>query len=204
MTTDTNIKKKNEWKTQQEKILTESRKLFWEKGYAETSMRDIANSCKFRPSNTYNFFKNKETILFEILKEEMLDILIPIRHLKDNDSINPEDALYTMIKVHLTHTLGEMSSSKLLFDVGLNNLLPANRRIIISLRDEYDDIGMAIIKRGIAAGIFSPVDEKITVYSIASIIARSRIWFNPKGKYSIEDMVTFVYNFSLNGIRNKR
>ncbi len=200
MTTTATAEAKKTRKAQEERILAESRKLFWKKGYAETSMRDIATACGFRPANIYNFFDKKEAILFEILEEEMLDILVPIRHLKDDEITGPDRALFQLIENHVKLTLGEKSSSKLLFDVGLKSLSMGNRRKIICLRDEYDSIGSAIIRRGIEAGLFAPIDEKIAVFSIASIIARSRIWYSPKGTYSVNDIVDFIYRFSMGGL----
>lgn len=187
--------------SQRELILKKSSVLFWEKGYAETSMRDIAGACGFRSANIYNFFKNKESILFEILYMEMTDIVAPIKHLRDDGGVSPTGALRLMMENHMKLTLGEKSSSKLLFDVGLKNLSPANRRKIVALRDEYDAIGMAIVRRGKAVGLFSKsVDEKMAVFSIGSIIARSRIWYSPKGKYSVDEIIDFMYNFALRGL----
>ena len=60
-------------------IMEKSQVLFWEKGYAETSMKDIANECGFRPANIYNFFASKEEILFSILKLRLELILILIQ-----------------------------------------------------------------------------------------------------------------------------
>ncbi len=204
MTTTAGAEEKKTRKVQEERILAESRKLFWDQGYTETSMRDIAGACSFRPANIYNFFENKESILYEILEEEMLDILGPVRYLKDDETVGPEEALYRFIENHVKLTLGEKSSSKLLFDVGLKNLSSPNRRKIIRLRDEYDAIGGAIIRSGIEAGAFVPMDEKIAIYSIASIIARSRIWFSPEGKYTVEEIVDFIYRFSLGGLTGNR
>jgi len=187
--------------TQQERIIAESSRLFWEKGYAETSMKDIAGACGFRPGNIYNFFTGKESILFEILYQEMMDIVAPIAHLKDDESVDPVVALRLMIENHVKLTLGEKSSSKLLFDVGLNNLSPANRKKIIKLRDDYDAIGVAIVRRGKKAGIFAKdVDDKIAVFSIGSIIARSRIWYSPKGKYSVDEIIELMFRFALRGL----
>lgn len=186
--------------TQREWILRQSNRLFWDKGYAETSMKDIANACGFRPANIYNFFECKESILFENLLQEMVEIVTPVRHLKDDENADPVESLRFFIKNHVTLTLGEMSSSKLLFDVGLKNLSAENRKKIIKLRDEYDAIGEAVIRRGVRKGVFSPVDEKIAVFSIASVIARSRIWYSPKGKYTVDDIVDFIFNFTMNGI----
>ncbi|TFH40670.1 MAG: TetR/AcrR family transcriptional regulator, partial [Chrysiogenales bacterium] len=179
-------------------IINRSSRLFWEKGYAETSMKDIAGACGFRPANIYNFFPGKESILYEILLSEMVEIVTPIRHLVTDESIDPVSALRLLIENHMKLTLGEKSRSKLLFDMGLKNLSAPNRKKIVRLRDEYDTIGAAIIRRGVKAGLFEGiVDEKIAVYSIASIIARSRIWYSPKGRYSVDEIITIVFQFVL-------
>jgi AcrR family transcriptional regulator len=193
---------RKQWKAQEELIIRESSRLFWEKGYAETSMKDIANTCGFRPANIYNFFRSKESILFEILKQEMLEIVTPIKYLKDDERVDPVEALHLLIENHVRLTLGEKRMSKLLFDAGLKNLSPQNRRKIIKLRDDYDQIGEAIIRRGISLGIFSEMDEKIAVFSIASIIARSRIWYSPKGKYTINEIIEFIFNLVNRGLGN--
>jgi AcrR family transcriptional regulator len=185
---------------QRELITEKSSSLFWEKGYAETSMRDIAQECGFRPANIYNFFENKESILFTILHEEMEEILEPIRALEHDEVVDPREALHKVIDNHVRLTLGERSASKLLFDSGLNNLSPANKKRIISLRDEYDRIANAIILRGVGRGMFMVSDVKLAVYGMASMIARSRIWYKPKGKYSIDEIIEFIYSFSLRGL----
>ncbi|MBM4308973.1 MAG: helix-turn-helix transcriptional regulator, partial [Deltaproteobacteria bacterium] len=41
---------------QKSRMLETARRLFWEKGYNATSMRDIAVSYGCRPANIYNFF----------------------------------------------------------------------------------------------------------------------------------------------------
>jgi len=187
-------------KDQKQLIIAKSSSLFWEKGYAETSMRDIAQECGFRPANIYNFFSNKEAILFEILYGEMEEILSPIKRLEEDEDIDPREALYLVIENHVRMTLGERRSSKLLFDSGLKNLSAANRKKIIKLRDNYDAVSVKIINRGIEKGVFTAMDEKLAVFSIASMIARSRIWYSPAGKYSVDEIVKFIYEFSLRGL----
>lgn len=189
-----------ESKIQQKLIISKSSGLFWEKGYAETSMKDIANECGFRPANIYNFFENKESILFEILYQEMEEILAPIRNLAIDETIDPRDGLKMVIENHLRLTLGEKRKSKLLFDSGLNNLTPKNRKKIIKQRDEYDRICITVLERGKNKGIFSCANERLAVYCIASMIARSRIWYAPDGDYTVDDIINFMYDFSLKAL----
>ena len=91
---------------------------------------------------------------------------------------------------HVRLTLGEKSTSKLLFDVGLNNLSPAAGRRSSHCGTITTRSGSQSSGAGKKAGVFSKdVDEKIAVFSIASIIARSRIWYSPKGKYSVDEII---------------
>jgi len=56
-------------------------------------MRDIAAAYGCKPANIYNFFSNKEEILFEVLREEMEQIIAPIKHLEEDDGTTPEEQL---------------------------------------------------------------------------------------------------------------
>ncbi len=194
------MSEEKEIKSQQKLILSKSSSLFWEKGYAETSMKDIAGECGFRAANIYNFFENKEAILFEILHQEMEEILAPIRFLKNNLEIHPYNGLKLVIDNHLRLTLGEKRNSKLLFDSGLNNLSLGNRKKIIRLRDEYDRICISVVEAGVEQGVFSCENVRLAVYCIASMIARSRIWYKPEGQYSVDSIIDFMYDFSLKAL----
>jgi len=180
-------------------IMEKSQVLFWEKGYAETSMKDIANECGFRPANIYNFFASKEEILFSILKEEMEEIVNPIRFLEYEEN-DPLQQLRFLIEIHVKITLGEKRASKLLFDTELRNLSTERRKVILDLRDDYNRIGYSILKRGIHKGLFRAMDEKIALNLIASMIVRTRLWFSPEDWMTIEDLIEFIFQFALKGL----
>lgn len=186
---------------QRAKMLETARRLFWEKGYRATSMRDIGLSYGCKPANIYNFFSDKEEILYEVLREEMEQIIRPIKHLEDDDHTPPTDQLRHLIECHLKVTLSYRRSSRLLFDVALNNLSTEHRRKIIEYRDAYDRIIRRVIRRGIEIGEFSEVDVKLAGFMIASMITRTRIWFHPKKGASVGELVDFIFKFALDGLK---
>lgn len=186
---------------QKAKMLETARKLFWEKGYRATSMREIGLSYGCKPANIYNFFSDKEEILFEVLREEMEQIIRPIKHLESDDQTSPVEQLRFLIECHLKVTLSYRRSSRLLFDVALDNLSPEKRKKIIDYRDTYDRIIRRVIHRGIEAGEFSEVDVKLAGFMIASMITRTRIWFHPKKGATVGDLVDFIFKFALDGLR---
>ncbi len=52
-----------------ERILFVSESLFYSNGFNKTSTREIANKVKISVSNLYKYFKNKETIFDEIVRD---------------------------------------------------------------------------------------------------------------------------------------
>jgi AcrR family transcriptional regulator len=185
---------------QKAKMLETARRLFWEKGYRATSMRDIGISYGCKPANIYNFFSDKKEILFEVLREEMEQIIHPIKHLEDDDHTSPIEQLRFLIECHLKVTLSYRRSARLLFDVALDNLSPDKRKKIVDYRDTYDRIIRKVIRRGIDAGHFPEIDVKLAGFMIASMITRTRIWFHPKQGASVGELVDFIFQFALNGL----
>jgi AcrR family transcriptional regulator len=188
---------------QRAKMLETARRLFWEKGYYAASMRDIAISYGCRPANIYNFFSDKEEILFEVLREEMEQIIHPIKHLEEDEETSPIEQLRFIIESHLKVTLSYRRSAKLLFDVALDSLSPEKRKKIIEFRDTYDRIIRKVIRRGIDTGYLPEVDVKLAGFMIASMITRTRIWFHPKKERSVSDLADFIFKFALNGLRGE-
>ena len=186
------------------RMLNKARALFWSKGYNATSVRDIARAYGCKPANVYNFFSKKEDILFEVLLEEMEQIINPIKALEYDEASHPEAQLRMLIESHLKITLSYRRSAKLLFDVELDNLSPAQRRKIVGMRDDYDRIIRKIITRGIKARCFSKVDPKLAGFMIASMITRTRLWFHPQKGVSVSQLSDFIYKFSLKGLIGSR
>ena len=186
---------------QKVKMLETARRLFWEKGYNATSMREIAISYGCRPANIYNFFSDKEEILFEVLREEMEQIINPIKHLEEDDGTSPIEQLKFIIESHLKVTLSYRRSAKTLFDVALDSLSPDKRKKIVDFRDTYDRIIRKVIRRGIDTGYFPEVDVRLAGFMIASMITRTRIWFHPKKGVSVSELADFISQFAFNGLR---
>jgi len=178
-----------------------ARNLFWLKGYNSVSMRDLARAYGCQPANLYNYFKTKESILFEVLLEEMEQIIRPIEHLEDEEDGDPVEQMRFIITSHLEVTLSHRRSAKTLFDVALDSLSPANRKVIVSMRDTYDRIIRSVLRRAQERGLFLPHDEKLVGFMIASMITRTRIWFHPKKGVTIGELADFIFRFALSGIQ---
>ena len=182
-------------------ILEKAGKLFWDRGYDNTSIRHIARECGFEASNIYYYFSNKEHILFELIWQEINQLVQSIKHLNADKNHSPADDLRELIKIHVDLTLrNRQSSLRLLPDAELKRLAPRHKTSIIKARDAYDQILRKIIRSGIDKGEFAQMDEKLAGFAIASAIVRSRIWFSNYGKYSVSEIADFIFNFVTYGL----
>lgn len=182
-------------------ILDKAGMLFWQKGYHGTSMRDIAGACDCKAANIYNYFKGKEDILFEVIKDITERAVNSVSHLEDESTTSPVQQLRSFIDSHL-HVLVQMKkSSVLISDTGLQNLTHEHRKVIVELRDNYDRIMSKVISRGIESGDFTVKDVKVIVYLTSSVIIRSTIWFSPKGRLSADEVADIIFDFVYRGIK---
>lgn len=60
-----------------DRLIDSARYLFWERGYAGTSMADLLNHAGVNSGSFYHFFESKEALLREVL-ETYLDALRPM------------------------------------------------------------------------------------------------------------------------------
>jgi hypothetical protein len=130
----------------------------------------------------------------------MEKIIKPIQGLEKDESTSPVEQLRRIIEDHLKVALSYRRSSKLLFDVALDNLSSDKREKIIKLRDTYDRIIRIVIRRGMEAGLWPKVNVKLAGFMIASMITRTRIWFHPKKGVSVNELADFIFRFSLKGL----
>ena len=194
----------NNGSIRKKQMLDKARVLFRRQGYRGASMKDLANAFGCKPANIYNYFANKEDLLFEVLHEEMEKILIPVAHLESKKISDPLSDLLFFIKNHTRLTLSYRRSANMLFDTDLGHLSRPKRTVIIDMRRQYDRILCRLIDAGIAQGVFSPTNVKLAAYSIASMIARSRVWYSSKGSMNPDEIGRFIFDFALNGLKGDR
>lgn len=182
-------------------ILDKAGLLFWQKGYHNTNMKDIADACKCRPANIYHYFKSKEDILYEVIRDITERTVASVRHLEEDETTSPVEQIKSFVKGHYGLLVTMDKSNLLLPDTALRELTPEHQKAIIELRDVYDSILRKVLQRGIESGDFANVDQRVIGYFISSMIIRSNIWFSPTGRLSEDDIVDIMSKFIYRGIK---
>jgi AcrR family transcriptional regulator len=98
-----------------EKIKYTSFKLFLEKGYEATSIRDICEEVGIKASTLYFYYKSKEQLFFYIYNDIFNNYINHLENIKEiYQEITPEKKLYAIFKNTIEFCSKDLSSQKFL------------------------------------------------------------------------------------------
>lgn len=187
--------------SRKEQILQTSAKMFKEKGYASTSMRDIATELGIEAASLYHHIKSKEEIL-ETICFTMADKLITGISEVNDIYFNAEEKLRMAIKNHV-QIISENIDQSATFLHEWRSLSEPKLSAFKTLRDKYENEFKVILNDGVNEDIFDDVDQKFATLTILSTVNWINEWYNPNGKMNAEEIAKKLSDFILGGLRKK-
>ena len=180
-------------------ILAASQNVLKEKGYAATSVRDIAKALSMEPASLYSHFKSKEDIL-KITCFDMADKLeLGIAEVNDI-YFNAEEKLRIAINLHVK-VLTQNLNSAMIFIRDWRNLTGKSLDQFILKRNAYEAGFREIVQTGINEGIFNETDKKFAALTILTSVNWIVEWYKEDGSLSSEQIATKLSDFILSGLK---
>lgn len=188
-------------KSQKEVIIQVAVQLFKEKGYAATSMQDVAKNLDCTKAAIYYYFESKEDILLTIINETMQIAEEKIEHVISQD-LNPPQMLKAIIKDHI-YAVFEKKSFITVFFFDKNNLSSENLELIHQRRRKYEEKIAQVIKRGMDEGYFAKTEVLPVVYGILGMCNWMVQWYKPEGKFEPDEIAEIYWDIAYKGLKNK-
>jgi AcrR family transcriptional regulator len=161
-------------------------RLFAERGYHATTMRDIANAVSVQTSAIYYWYQNKEAILLR-LQERFLEDLSEAVVLAIARGKDPTQRLALAVREHVIFH-GRHPQEAFVTDSEIRALSPEHQRGLVAERDVYQDRFIDLIDQGAKAGMLRVSDSRIAAYAILLQCTGVALWFSPDGPKSIEEV----------------
>lgn len=180
-------------------ILEAAAKLFRERGYAASSMRDLAKAVDLKASSLYNHIASKQEILKEICFQNAHRFLDGIQVIEQGSG-NSLDKLQALLALHLQIATEDITSI-ISFNDEWRHLEASYLQEFIQLRKEYENRFKAIIEQGIQEGSLKAVNTTIVFNTFLSAIRWVYDWYKPEGKKTIEDISKAVQLILLDGLK---
>lgn len=173
-----------------EQILEVATRLFSERGYAATSLEDVADEIGFTKPAIYYYFESKDEILFEIHDRIVQVGLERVRVIRAGEG-DPAAKLELVIREHIRRLLDNVDANLVL--VREQAALSPERSADIRKRDRaYEREVREIYEEGIAAGVFRDLDPRVAVGSLLAACNWAHRWYRKEGAYGVDDVADMI------------
>jgi AcrR family transcriptional regulator len=146
-------------------ILEEAAALFAKKGFAATSLQDVAEALGISRTALYHYIGNKDDLLAQLVHGLTQETAEELERFRDSDELEPAPKLAAAVRGMALRIARNPSRFRLLLmsEPSLEGVLAeqhadARRRALAALT--------AIIEEGVQSGVLRPVDAHLAAFSV--------------------------------------
>jgi len=182
---------------QRDSILRSAARLFRERGFADTGMRDIAAAADLSAANLYHYFDSKNDLLF-YCQDRALDRMLAAVALARQGSRSAAERLHVVLSAHLQTLLDEIEGATA--HLQIDSLPPSLRDVIVKKRDRYERALRRIIADGIRRGELVDMDPAVVARAMLGAMNWTVTWFRPDGPDTPIAVGEMISRFLVRGI----
>ncbi|MDO7883881.1 TetR/AcrR family transcriptional regulator [Hymenobacter cheonanensis] len=181
-----------------ELILAEAAKLFKDRGYSGTSMRDLAGQVGMEAASMYNHIKSKDELL-DTICFRISDTYISQLHDIEHTASPYSDKIKALVRLHIRLMVEDGAA------VSVANhdwkYLPEPRLTEFKqARKTYERGFAALIEAGIAAGEFRPVNASVALFTVLSAVRWVELWYRPGRGLTAQELENNIITVLLGGL----
>jgi AcrR family transcriptional regulator len=175
-------------------------RLFKEKGYHATSMRDIASEVGINKGSLYSYIRSKEDLLIPVFERAMGVLLAQIEEITANRSLRPTERLKQAIHAHVTAVADNLD----VLTVYLSEWRQLETESLTTVREQrerYAALFLAILEDGVQAGAFRVMDTRIAMLGMIGMCNYLFRWYRPEGRLTTDQIADELTEMVMQGVR---
>lgn len=166
-----------------EAVLRTAAQLFNEKGYAASTLDEVAERLGVSKPTVYYYVDSKDAILLECVRTGLEMLQRAIREV-DARGGRAIDKLMAAMRAYVDIVTQDFGM--LVIRVGEESLPPESRQKVRRMKAGLDLEFRELIRQGIAEGSIAPCDPKIAAFTVAGALSWIGRWYRPDGTLSPE------------------
>lgn len=171
--------------------------LFLEKGFIETSMREVAAAAGMSKSSLYDYFPTKDDMLVWYFQDDMDDMIVLASAIAEQP-LSAVEKLRRIVHKQMERLLENREAHLKLF-VEFERLGEESRRCLRLKRHAYQDLLRGVVEQGIREGAFRPVNSLLATHLLLMTIMPAAFTSRPSG--TPEEMLDEALNLFLRGVQ---
>jgi len=186
--------------SRKEQVIRSAAELFREKGYAASSMRDLAQKLGIEAASLYSHIKSKEEILQHLCFDMAAEFRKSLMEV-EKKNVSATEKLKLGIIGHIQVMAKDLTASAVFMNEHRHLSQPYLREFLL-LRINYINRFKAIIEDGTRNGEFKDtIDKKLAVMTLFSSLNWMPMWYDPSSKIDPQNLGQQLADMLVNGLR---
>ena len=181
-------------------ILQKAALMFREKGFAATSMRDLAETVGIEAASLYNHIQSKSEILQDITFRMANDCNVHLDSL-DNNGMTSTKKIESLIRFHVQMMINRFEDYYVMVNEWIHLSEPYLTNFSVQRRN-YVQKMENIIQQGIDNKEMKPVIPYVAVLTILSSVRGLEFWHRSRQRITPVEMEDNMVNHLINGLKN--
>src|SRR5438477_11295122 len=162
-------------------------------------MRQIAADAGITIATLYFHCSTKEQLLFDVLESQMRELSTGLDQALAGVGDDWTARLAAAIRFHIQYVTRDEEGASI-STAELRGLTGELRERHLATRDGYERKFRDLLKGGIGAGVFAPVDVPVIIAGILGIGLSVGRWYRPGGRLSPDDIADEYIRFVLKAL----
>lgn len=182
------------------RLLTHAARVFAQRGFHSTSMRDLAAASGMSLAGMYYYVKGKDDLLFLIQERCFSQVLAGAERVVA-EAADPLERLHAFIHHHVTFFAAHLPETKVLAHEA-NALHGTPRRAVDAIKRRYVDLLVGLLRA--AAPEQAGLERRATAYVLFGMMNWMYNWYDPAGALDPERLAGLITRIFLGGFVEAR
>ncbi len=172
------------------RLLREAARLFRDKGYERTTVRDLAAAVGIQSGSLFHHFRTKEEILKAVMVET-IRLNTALMQAAVDEAHTHRDKLQALIRAELESINGQTGEAMAVLVFEWRSLSEDSQAYVLELRDIYEQLWLDVLEALRGDGVLA-ADPFVVRRMLTGALSWTVTWYRPDGGLTLDDLTEQV------------
>jgi len=185
--------------SRRDQILKTATRIFCEKTYHGTTLQEIASAVGMLKGSLYYYITSKEKLLANIILDALQTLNEDLLRVENAD-LTPVERLRQVVREHVKFN-AKYREVGTLFLTERNTISSLDEMDkMMQIFERRDKLIARTLREAIEAGVYRPVDIRITSLAIVGLCNSVLFWYRPSGRLSDDEISNTLFELLHQGL----
>ena len=180
-------------------LLEHATRLFAERGFAGTTLQDIADAMGLSRPSLYHYVKSKDDLLARLVEDITTDAARQAKAIARRADLDAAGKLEALVRWNVRR-MAEKPDRFRLIERSESSLPPDLEKAHLEGRRQVLDTFVRVIRDGAETGQFRPVDERTAALAIIGMTNWVAWWYRPGPDHPVQPIEDAITDQALRGL----